>query len=86
VVNATKVPGQAGKVKSSLTEAGYKSVATGNAKGTYDTKGNFLLVSDDQKGTLSSLTKDSGLTLTLGTDKKAEDSTGTYDAVIVIAE
>ncbi len=86
VVNATTVAGQAGKVKTSLTTAGFKSIATGNAKGAYSTKGNFLLVEDSQKGTLSSLTKDSGLTLTLGTDKKAEDPSGTYDAVIVIAE
>lgn len=86
VVNATTVAGQAGKIKASLTSAGYKSVATGNAKGSYPKEGNYLLVSDSNKGTLSTLSKDSGLTLGLGTTKATEDPNDTYDAVIVIAE
>jgi len=86
VVNATTTPGLAGKVKSSLAAAGYKLITTGNAKGTYTTKGNFLLIADTEKGLLSTLTKDSELTLTLGSNKVTEDANGSYSAVIVIAE
>lgn len=86
VVNATTTAGAAGKIKTSLTAAGYKSIATGNAKGTYSTPGNYLLVENKNSGNLSALSKDSGLTLSLGTTKAAEDATSIYDAVIVIAE
>lgn len=86
VVNATTVSGRAGKIKSSLTAAGYKTVDTGNAKGKYDT-GNFILMEKEDQSVLSQLQKDSTLTLTFGTQNKStEDSTAKYDIVLVINE
>jgi hypothetical protein len=87
VVNATTISGKAGKVKKSLTDAGYKTVDTGNAKGEYQTPGTYLLTTTDNPALLSQLTTDSGLTLSSSTaDKAIEDPKSAYDAVIVLAE
>jgi hypothetical protein len=87
VVNATTISGKAGKVKKSLTDAGYKTVDTGNAKGEYKTPGTYLLTDTDNSALLSQLSTDSGLTLSSSTVKKeVEDPKSAYDAVIVLAE
>ncbi len=84
VVNATGVTGKAGTVKTALTQAGYKSVSTGNAKGTYQ-KGNFLLMAKQNPELLTQLEKDSKLDLTFGTeDKTVEDPKSAYDLVFVV--
>ncbi len=84
VVNATKTSGLAGKMKKSLTDAGYKSVDTGNAKGTYTTSGTFVLLDKNDAGMVASFSKDTGNTLTYATGKDTEDPSGKYDAVIVL--
>lgn len=85
VVNATGIAGRAGKVKTSLSTAGYKAVSTGNASGTYTTKGNFLLIDPKNASYLSVLTTDSNLTLSIPTTTKiSEDPKQAYDAVIVV--
>jgi hypothetical protein len=86
IVNATTTAGKAGKFKSSLQAAGYKSIETGNAKGTYTDKGTFLLGSDPSGTLTTDLGKALGVTLVNQTDKAAEDAKGAYDVVIVIAE
>jgi hypothetical protein len=86
VVNATGVSGLAGKTKTALTTAGYKTVDTGNAKGKYET-GNFALMAADNSEVLAQLQSDSKLELAKGTvAKTTEDATGKYDVVIVLAE
>jgi hypothetical protein len=86
IVNATKVAGQAGKLKSTLAAAGYKTIDTGNAKGTYSTPGMFVLLAKDDAATESTLSTDSGTTLTFKDAKDTEDPKGAYDAVIVIGQ
>lgn len=86
VVNATGVSGRAGRIKTALSGAGYKTVDTGNAKGKYE-EGNFLLMATQDQAALSQLQKDSTLTLTFGTENKStEDSANKYDIVLVINE
>lgn len=86
VVNATGVSGKAAQLKSKLTTAGYKTVDTGNASGTYG-KGNFVLMDKEDSALITQLGKDTSLTVTYGTQKKStEDSTGRYDLVFVINE
>ena len=85
IVNATKTTGKAGQFKQKLTTAGYTSVDTGNAKGTYDT-GTFLLMEKTDDALMASLSKDLGLTLQAGTDKAVEDAKNAYAVVIVLAE
>ena len=86
VVNATKITGKAGKTKSTLTAAGYKSIDTGNAKGLYEDPGTYFLGSNE--AVKAELEKDLELTLTSGSaeELKAEDSAGAYDGIIVINE
>lgn len=86
VVNATGVSGKAGGVKTKLTTAGYKTVDTGNAAGTYQ-KGNFLLMTNQDATFLSQIQKDTGLTVSFGTAKPtAEDAAGKYDVIFVVNE
>lgn len=86
VVNATKTAGRAGKVKTTLTGAGYKSVDTGNAQGQYPTPGTFVLMDNQDQSFIDTLSKDLGTTLTYKATKSIEDSKGVYDVVIVINE
>ncbi len=87
VVNATKISGRAGKIKSLLTSAGYKSVDTGNAKGDYASQpGYFALMATNDSALLSSLQKDTKLNLTYSADKSTEDPQSAYDIVIVLAQ
>jgi hypothetical protein len=84
IVNATKTPGAAGKLKTQLTTAGYKSIETGNAKGTYATPGTFVLMSSDDQSFISTLSKDAGVTLEYNAAKDTEDPKGAYDVIIVL--
>lgn len=86
VVNATTTAGKAGKFKSALQQAGYKSVETGNAKGTYSEKGTYLLGNDATGTAATDFGKALGVTLVSQTDKATEDPQGNYDLVVVIAE
>lgn len=86
VVNATGITGRAGRVKSSLTAAGYRNVDTGNATGKYE-KGNFVLTAKSEPQAITQLQTDTKLTLTAGTQAKTtEDAAGKYDIVLVINE
>jgi len=86
VVNATTVPGKAGTFKKLLTSAGFKTVDTANAKGTYAEKGNYLLLAEENAELLSILEKNTKLDLTVKTTKSTEDTKDNYTAVIVLAE
>jgi hypothetical protein len=86
IVNATKTAGKAGKLKSTLTAAGYKSIETGNAQGTYSTPGTYVLMANEDQSFISTLSKDAGVTLTYNADKDTEDPKGAYDVVIVLNE
>lgn len=85
VVNATTIPGHAGKTKTALESAGYKGVAAGNAKGEYEA-GTYVLLKDANSGLASTLSTDSKLDLTVKEGIAVEDPRGQYDAVIVLAE
>ncbi len=87
IVNATKTSGVAGKLKDLLTAAGYKSVATANAKGTYATAGTFALTTKTNLPLVSDLEKAGSLSFdTSSADKATEDPEVKYDVVIVINE
>jgi hypothetical protein len=86
VVNATSVTGLAGTLKTTLEKEGFTGVTTGNAKGSYDTAGVFVLMKERDTNLIKALEAGSGKTLTYDEDYKIEDSSGAYDAVIVINE
>jgi hypothetical protein len=86
VVNATSVTGLAGTLKTTLEKEGFTGVTTGNAKGSYDTTGVFVLMKEKNTSLIKALEAGSGKTLTYDEDYKIEDSSGAYDAVIVINE
>jgi len=84
IVNATGVSGMAGKMKATLQQAGYKTLDTGNAKGKYD-KGNFILLEKEDSALVAQFQKDSGTSVSFGTEKKnIEDPKSAYDVVFVI--
>ncbi|MDA1079448.1 MAG: LytR C-terminal domain-containing protein [bacterium] len=89
VVNATTKAGYAGTIKTSLTDAKFAKVTSGNAKEEYDKPGTYLLPSVDFKENaeliklVETATK---LTITEMDEKDAEDPAKTYDAVLVLAE
>jgi hypothetical protein len=86
VVNATTIPGHAGKVAQTLKTAGFTQVTTGNAKGKYD-KGVFVLTQSSDAALADLLKTKSGLSgLVAKTDATAEDPKAEYAAVIVLAE
>ena len=84
VVNATGVAGYAGETKTALEKEGFVGVKTGNAKGTYDSSGAFVLMADKNTALIKTLEAASGKTLTYDEDYQTEDANGTYDAVIVL--
>ncbi|MBP7875426.1 LytR C-terminal domain-containing protein [Candidatus Woesebacteria bacterium] len=84
VVNATTKAGYAGKIKDLLTDAGYKNVTAGNAKGTYTTEDDFIFQKKENAELLSSLNKMSKLVFSSDDTAKQEDASGAYDAVIVL--
>lgn len=85
VVNATTTAGKAGKIKKALTDAGFTSVDTGNAKGEYQ-GGNFILMKAEDSSVTKELSTDSSLTLTFSNKIAVEDPKEKYQAVIVLAE
>ncbi len=86
IVNATSIAGKAGKTKSTLAAAGYKTIDTGNAKGVYKDAGTYVLMKNQDESFISSLSKDAGLTLLYNANKDTEDPKGAYDVVIVLNE
>lgn len=82
VLNATGIPGLAGKVKAKLAEAGWKSVKTGNAEGTYD--GATFVVTDNEN-LIPVLEEDLGVELKQASQLK-ESQAQEYAAVIILAE
>lgn len=87
VVNATGRAGLAGTVKDTLTKAGFTNTSTGNAKGTYEEKGNFVFVKGEDASIVDFLEDATKLTLTLNEDLgKVEDPQGSYAVVIVLNE
>lgn len=86
VVNATTIPGHAGKVASSLTKGGFTQVKTGNAQGKYE-KGVYLLTKSTNPALVESIKTMTGLTtLQVQATTTTEDSKGDYTAIIVLAE
>jgi hypothetical protein len=85
VVNATTIAGKAGKIKKALTDAGFTTVDTGNAKGEYKS-GNILLMKEDNSTVVTEMGAASGLTLTFSNKVAIEDPKEKYQAVIVLAE
>lgn len=84
VVNATKVAGLAGTTRDNLQKGDFSGVKTGNAKGTYQTAGNFVLMKDKDTSVIKALEEASKLTLVYDEDYQTEDPRGEYDAVIVL--
>src|SRR5579859_44912 len=86
IVNATTISGKAGKVKSTLAAAGWKSIKTGNATDTYPTPGTYVLLDQPNPTLVATLSKDSKITMTYQSNKDTEDPKGAYDVVIVLAQ
>lgn len=86
VVNATSVGGLAGKAKTSLEAAGFSGVQTGNAAGTYEEEGTFVLMKTKNTALIKALEEATDRTMTFDEDIKVEDAAGRYDAVIVLNE
>jgi hypothetical protein len=85
VVNATTIPGHAGKVKKQLETAKYKKVVAGNAKGEYE-KGIYILQKTASAELKSMIEKDTELKFTAAEGAAVEDPNSEYDAIIVLAE
>ena len=92
VVNATTQAGYAGKIANDLEEAGFVDVAAKNASGDYEV-GNYLLLSDlseNQEASNQALLKEikdiTELEWELSDQITTEDSEGSYQAVLVLAE
>lgn len=86
VVNATTIPGHAGKVAASLTKGGFTQVKTGNAQGKYE-KGVYLLTQSTNPALAESIKTMTGLTtLKVQATTTTEDAKGDYTAIIVLAE
>lgn len=87
VVNATTRAGYAGVVKADLDEAGFGTVGASNASGEYG-DGIFVLMSEANPALIAALEEATGLTITYleEADPEDEDSAGSYDAVVVLAE
>ena len=85
VVNATKISGYAGKTATKLKAAGFATVQTGNAAGTYE-KGTYVLMRTKNEALLATLVKATGVELKSADGIATEDAKSQYDAVIVLAE
>lgn len=88
IVNATTKAGYAGQIQRSLNTIDFKTVDARNARGEYE-PGIYLLVNDSFELTAELqelLEQELDLTLIVQTDILVEDSTKTYDAIIVLAE
>lgn len=86
IVNATKKAGYAGQIKTKLENADFTQVSTGNAKGDYTDEGNFVYMEETNADLLAAMQEATTLTLTATDSAKVEDTKGTYDAVLVLAE
>jgi hypothetical protein len=87
VVNATTTSGKASKFKKLLTDTGYTTVDTGNAKGEYkENEGTLILMKEKDQNLIDTMQKDSGTTLTYKDGVATEDAKAAYDVVIVLAE
>ncbi len=84
VVNATGIAGYAGEVQTALEVEDFAAVDAGNASGTYEESGNFVLMSEKNSALIDILEEASGKTLTFDEDIETEDSAGDYEAVIVL--
>ena len=85
VVNATTKAGYAGTIKTTIEKAGAKSVTAGNAKGTYKSEVDGLVLMPEENADLvKTLSEASGLTLEYADGYKTEDSSQTYNAVVVL--
>ncbi len=85
IVNATTKSGYAGSVKAKLLNKGYKNIDAKNAKGDYD-KGYFILMDEEDKKVIKTLSDDTGYELTFLDKKDVEDPSDKYDLVIVLAK
>lgn len=87
VVNATSKAGYAGTTKSKLETAGYGTVDAGNAKGEYATaENNLVLMSEENAAFVMQLEKVTDLGLAFSEGYGTEDTSGKYDAVIVLTK
>jgi hypothetical protein len=86
IVNATTKAGYAGQIQTKLKTAEFKKVDTGNAKGDYKDKGNFVYMKKENTALLAAMEKATELKLTATNSAKVEDTAGKYDAVLVLAE
>jgi hypothetical protein len=84
VVNATGVAGMAGNVATALTNDGFGTVNTGNARGTYTETVDLVKMPARNSALINALEAATGLSLTFDDDYTIEDPSGDYDAVIVI--
>ena len=90
VVNATTKAGYAGQVADDLETAGFADVVAQNAKGDYEAKDYLLLdsLAADQEASNQALLKEietaTGLTLELSDQLAVEDTSGDYQAVVVL--
>lgn len=86
VVNATTKAGYAGQIQTKLEGADFEEVSTGNAKGDYDDEGNFVYMKEENQALLTAMEEATALKLTATDSAQVEDTQGTYDAVLVLAE
>ena len=86
VVNATTTAGLAGKLQSTLKEAGYTQVETGNSADSelYKSESYYILLPKENKSLVTDLGEVTQKTLTAGTSYDDEDDGKNYDAIIVI--
>lgn len=81
VLNATGIPGLAGKNQTMLTDAGWEEVEVGNATGAY-ADANFVTGASEAQ--LASLQEDLEIELRL-VEEVDEDQAANYDIVIILA-
>lgn len=88
VVNATAKAGYAGTIAKKIEAADFPTVAAANAKGDYEAKDYLLVETEDASAAalLAELNTATGLDLQLSTQKSQEDSSGKYDAVVVLGK
>lgn len=85
VINATTKAGYAGQMKTKLETAEFESVDTGNAKGDYS-DGTFVYLKEENAALQAALAEATDLELTATDSARVEDTSGKYDAVLVLAE
>ncbi|KUK79776.1 MAG: hypothetical protein XD95_0130 [Microgenomates bacterium 39_7] len=85
VVNATTRAGYAGKIASTLEEAGYQTVDAKNAVEDYE-PGVYVLMTEEFADLIVALNEDLEMNLVFLEGVEAEDPRGEFDAVVVLAE